>query len=127
MKRWGDLMSGAGAVVFSLLSCAFCPLCLPIYAAFLGAIGLEFGNLHALFLPSILLFAVLSLGFMAYQIHTHHGKWTPFGFALLAVFGMLGADFYDIDLLRYISLFLFMGSLVWSKRKLIHKKGNTCC
>jgi hypothetical protein len=128
MKRWGDLMSGAGAVAFSLLSCALCPLCLPIYAAaFLGMVGLELANLHTFFLPAILLFAGLSLGFMAYQIRTHHGKWAPFIVALVAVFGMLGADFYDIDPLRYISLFLFMGSLIWNKKRLLHKKGNTCC
>lgn|SRR3990167_7596063 len=127
MKRWGDMASGAGAVILSLLSCAFCPLCIPIYAALLGFIGFEFTHLHDLFLPSILIFSSLSLGFMAYQIHTHHGKWTPFICALFAILGMLGANFYDIDFFMYISLLVFMASLIWNKKSLVHKKGNTCC
>lgn len=127
MKKCGDIISGAGAIVFSLLSCVLCPLCLPVYIAFLGMIGFECSNLHTFFFPGIAIFSTLSLGFMAYQIHTHHGKWTPFIFALFAVFGMLFSDFCDIDFLKYISLSLFVGSLIWNKRSVTHKKGNTCC
>lgn len=126
MKRWGDVLSGAGALVFSLLSCAGCPLCLPIYVGLLSLIGIEVANLHSLLLPATAVFSLLSLGFMAYQTHTHQGKWAPFKLAGGAVMGMLAAAFYEMDAVLYMSLAVFMGSLIWNKKKLVHKEHNCC-
>lgn len=126
MKKWGDVLSGTGAVVVSLLSCAACPLCIPIYAGFLSLIGIEIINIHDLFLPLMILFSLLTLGFMAYQINRHHGVWKPFQFAMAAGLGMIGAAVFDYKYLLYACLALFMGSVIWSKKTLIHK-GHGCC
>ncbi len=127
VKRWGDIVSGMGAFALSLLSCALCPLCLPVYAGVLSLMGLEFTPLHHFLFPATAVFASFSLGFMAYQTYIHKGKWTPFGTAFVAVFCMLIATFYDIDVLLYTSLALFMASLLWNKKSLVHHKGDHCC
>ena len=49
MKNWGDLLSGTGTVITSLLSCAACPFCLPIYAGILSLIGIELTEIHEFF------------------------------------------------------------------------------
>jgi len=125
MKHWGDVVSGTGTVVLSLLTCAICPLCLPLYAGLLSIIGIELGNLHEFFLPFILIFALTTLGLMSYQIYTHHGGWTPFKLAVGSTLGMLASTFYDYDYLLYTCLALFMGSILWNKKSLTHRHG--CC
>lgn len=125
MKRWADVVSSAGAVLLSILSCAFCPLCIPLYAGILGFIGIEVGNLQSFMLPLAAIFSLSSLGFMAYQIHTHHSKWSPFILGFFAMIGMISSAFYDLDIPLYLSLAFFMGSVFWNKRLLTH--GHGCC
>ena len=78
MKHWGDVVSGLGTVVVSLLSCALCPLCLPFYASLLSMVGFELGYIHEFFEPLMLVFGLITLSLMAYQIYRHHGNWMPF-------------------------------------------------
>lgn len=126
MKRWGDVLSGAGTVVLSLLSCAVCPMCLPIYAGLLSLIGIELVELHAFFLPIMLVFGLITLSFMAYQIYTHHSTWTPFKVACMASLGMVSSALLGFEYLLYVCLALFMGSVFWNKRTLVHE-GHGCC
>ncbi len=121
MKRWSDLFSGAGTVAASLLSCAVCPMCLPIYAGFLSLIGIELIDIHDYFFPITLLFSLLTLGFMAYQTHTHHGTWTPFKLATGAVIGIITSAFFGFEYVLYGCLALFMGSILWNKTQLTHE------
>ncbi len=126
MKRWGDVFSGTGTVITSLLSCAICPMCLPLYAGFLSLVGIEFAEIHEYFFPMMLIFALGTLGFMAYQTYIHQGKWTLFTCAGLASFGMVLAAFLKYDYFLYICLTLFMGSVIWNKKTLVHN-GHGCC
>ncbi len=126
MKRWGDVFSGTGTIVVSLLSCAACPMCLPIYAGFLSLIGIELIEIHEFFFPLMLAFAIITLGFMAYQIYRHHGDWKPFKLALGAALGMVASAFFGYEYALYACLALFMGSVFWSKKSLIHE-GHECC
>jgi hypothetical protein len=126
MKRWGDVFSGTGTVLVSLLSCAACPMCLPIYAGLLSVIGFELAEIHHLFFPIMLAFALITLGFMAHQIRTHHSKWSPFKLALAAAVGMIVSASLGYEYLLYASLALFMGSVIWNKRALVHE-GHGCC
>lgn len=126
MKKWGDVFSGSGTVVLSLLSCAACPMCLPIYAGLLSVAGLELAEIHEYFFPIMMLFGLITLGFMAYQIYHHHGKWAPFKLAIGATLGMMGAAFMGYEYLLYACLAVFMGSLIWNKKSLVHE-GHGCC
>jgi hypothetical protein len=126
MKRWGDVLSGAGTVIVSLLSCAVCPLCLPIYAGFLSVVGIELAEIHTFFFPIMFTFGLITLGFMAYQIYTHQGTWTPFKLALGATLGMGASAVLGYEYALYACLALFMGSILWNKKSLIHE-GQGCC
>lgn len=127
MKRWSDVLSGAGTVAVSLLSCAICPLCLPIYAGFLSLIGLEVAEIHAFFFPAMIVFGLTTLGFMAYQIYNHQGNWMPFKLALAAAAGMTASALLGYDYFLYASLALLMGSVIWNKKSLIHDGAHGCC
>ena len=126
MKKWGGVFSGAGTVVISLLSCAACPLCLPLYAGLLSLIGIELAEVHEFFFPIMTIFAIATIGFMAYQIYHHHGKWSPLVLATTSASGMAGAAFMGYEYLLYSCLALFMGSVFWNKKTLVHE-GHECC
>ncbi len=126
IKRWGDIFSGTGTVVTSLLSCAACPMCLPIYAGLLSLIGIELIEIHAYFFPIMMVFSVLTLGFMAYQTSTHHASWLPFKFASVAALGMAICAYFGFEYILYACLVFFMGSIFWGKWTLAHK-GHGCC
>ncbi len=126
MKRWGDLFSGAGTVVLSLLSCAGCPMCLPLYAGFLSIIGIELIDIHVYFFPITIGFGLVTLGFMAYQIHTHHSHWIAFKLAIGAVTGMVVAAYFGYEYVLYGFLVAFMGCVLWNKKLMVHE-GHKCC
>ncbi len=126
MKRWGDIVSSTGTVVVSLLSCAACPMCLPLYAGLLSLIGIELAAIHEFFFPLMVFFGLMTLGFMAYQIYNHHGNWAPFKLALGAALGMGASAFWGYEYTLYGCLALFMGSIIWSKKSLNHE-GHGCC
>ena len=126
MKRWGDIFSGTGTVVLSLLSCAACPMCLPLYAGFLSLIGIEIIDLRAFFFPFTVGFGVLTLGFMAYQVHSHHSSWMAFKVAVGTVIGMVTAAFFGYEYILYVFLASFMGCVLWNKKLLAHE-GHKCC
>lgn len=127
MKRWSDIFSGAGTMVFSLLSCAVCPMCLPLYAGLLSIVGIELGHIHEYFFPVMIASALLTLSLIAYQIYKHHGKWSPFKLATASAFGMGLSALYGQEYILYICLVLFMGSILWSKRSLVHMAEHGCC
>lgn len=126
MKRWGDLFSGTGAILLSLLSCAVCPMCLPLYAGCLSIVGIELVDMHAFFFPLTTGFGLVTLGFMAYQIHNHRGSWLPFKMAIGAVIGMLASAYFGYDYFLYAFLASFMGCILWNKKSLVHV-GDKCC
>jgi len=126
MKRWSDVFGAVGTVLSSLLSCVICPLCLPVYAGLLGIVGLDATEINRFFFPAMILFGVGTLGLMARQIHKHHGTWAPFKLACGAITGMIIATFLDVTFVLYGFLALFMGSVIWNKRSLMHK-GRACC
>jgi len=126
MKRWSDVFSGTGTMIFSVLSCAVCPMCLPLYAGLLSIVGIELGHIHEFFFPIMIVFAILTLGLMAYQIYKHHGKWMPFKLAIVSALGMGISALYGHEYLLYPCLALFMGSILWSKRSLVHAEHGCC-
>lgn len=126
MKKWGDIFSGAGTIFLSLLSCAVCPLCLPLYAGLLSLIGIELGNIHEFFFPIMIVFSLITLGFMAYQIYSHHGGWKPFTLAVSASLGMIISAFHGYEYLLYACVAFFMGSILWNKKSLTHGKHGCC-
>lgn len=126
MTKWGDIVGGTGTVLTSLLSCAFCPMCLPLYAAFLSLIGIEVTGVQAYFFPFMILFSLLSLSIMAYQTYTHRGVWIPFVFAMIACLGMITCAYQGYEYLLYVCVFFFMGSILWNKKRLTHE-GRKCC
>ncbi|MBP6952668.1 MAG: MerC domain-containing protein [Alphaproteobacteria bacterium] len=126
MKRWSDVFGSIGTVAASLLSCAACPLCLPLYAGLLSIIGIELVEIHHFFFPIMMAFGCITLGSMAYQIYKHHGQWTPFHLAVGATLSMVTSAFFGYEYLLYLSLAFFMGSVFWYKKSLRHK-GHGCC
>lgn len=126
IKRWGDIFSSMGTVMLSLLSCAACPMCLPLYAGFLSIIGIELIDINEFFFPLTIGFGLLTLAFMAYQIHTHHGQWVAFKLAMGAAIGMIASAFFGYEYLLYVFLASFMGCVLWNKKLLSHE-GRKCC
>lgn len=126
MHRWGDFFSGTGTVVSSLLSCAACPMCLPIYAGLLSLVGVELTEINSYFLPIMIGFACVTLTLMAYQIHTHSGSWRPFSLAIGALIGMGATTLMGFEYLLYLCAAFFIGSVIWNKLSLTHK-GPQCC
>ncbi len=126
MKNWSSLLSGSGATFLSLLSCAACPLCLPLYLGLLSVIGVEVGTFHDFILPIMAFFCLLTLGLMARQIYTHHSGWRPLVLAGTGALGMSFAALYDYDFLLYICIPLFMGGILWNKR-ILHHQEHGCC
>jgi hypothetical protein len=101
-------------------------MCLPLYAGVLSLIGVELVDLHMLFLPITMGFGLLTLGLMAYKIHTHHAPWIAFNLAIGAMGGMTLSAFLSYDYALYAFLAAFMGCIVWNKKLLVHE-GKTCC
>ncbi|MBY0500992.1 MAG: MerC family mercury resistance protein [Alphaproteobacteria bacterium] len=126
MKKWGAFFSGIGTIILSILTCIGCPMCIPIYAGFLSLIGVELADVHEYFFPIMLIFGLITLGFMAYQIYRHHSSWTPFKLAGTACIGMAISAFFGYEYVLYALLAIFMGSVIWSKRTLSHQ-GHECC
>lgn len=126
MKRWGDVFSGTGTIITSLLSCAACPMCLPLYAGLLSLIGIELIDINEYFLPVMVTFSILTLGFMAYQIYNHRSPWAPFKLAILAVLGMIASALSGYEYALYACLAIFMGSIIWSKLSHAHEEHGCC-
>ena len=126
MKNWGDFLSGTGTVITSLLSCAACPFCLPIYAGILSLIGIELTEIHEFFFPIMMLFSLITIGFMAYKIHIHHGQWYPLALATTAAIGMASSAYLGYEYLLYACLALFMSGILWNKKNLKHERYGCC-
>lgn len=126
MKRWGEIFSGTGTVLLSLLSCSVCPMCLPIYAGILSLVGVELSEISAFFFPVMIFFSVITLSFMGYQIYKHHGSWKIFSIALASGLSMISAAFLGYEYILYASVAFFIGSIFWNKRTLTHH-GPGCC
>jgi hypothetical protein len=126
MKRWGTFFSGIGTLILSILACIGCPMCIPIYAGLLSLIGVELADIHEYFFPIMLIFGLMTLGFMAYQIYKHQSSWTPFKLAGAASIGIAISAFLGYEYVLYALLAIFMGSVIWNKRTLTHQ-GHECC
>lgn len=119
-KRWLETISGAGAVILSLLSCAACPLCIPLYTGSLSLLGFEICRDNDVLLPFITILFLITISLMAYHSYRHKVGYLPLGvavlFAALAAVSMI----YDWDYLLYSNLALLSVSIFWHKRPLRH-------
>lgn len=119
-KRWLETLSGAGAVILSLLTCAACPLCIPLYTGALSLLGFEICRDNEILLPFIGALFLITIGLMFYHSYRHKVGYLPLAsavtFAALAAISLIE----DWDYILYSSLGIFSLSIFWHKRALRH-------
>lgn len=127
-KTWTPIISTLGTVFTSLLSCAACPACLPIYAGLLSLLGFELFEINTYFFPIMIAFLTVTIGLMATQVLRRKANPRPLmvagGAAAFIVWGSLVGN----EVILYLSLAAFMVSVFWNKN-LIKKSscGGGCC
>ncbi|MEB3701729.1 MerC domain-containing protein [Candidatus Bealeia paramacronuclearis] len=117
-KKWLETLSGVGAVILSLLTCAACPLCIPVYTGALGLLGFEICRDDVFLFPFIGALFLITLGLMAYHSFRHKKAYLPLGVAIVVSILAAVCLWYDWDYQLYASLGLFSLSLFWHKRAL---------
>ena len=127
-KRWLETLSGAGAVILSLLTCAACPLCIPLYTGALSLLGFEMCRDSEILLPFIGMLFGITIGIMIYHSYRHKAGYIPLSIAVCVSILAAISLWYDWDYLLYSSLGVFSIILFWHKRTLRHhdhEEGHT--
>ncbi|NGX50590.1 MAG: hypothetical protein K1060chlam2_00438 [Chlamydiae bacterium] len=71
-KRWAQLLIGVPAILASALPIITCPICWPLYSAFLSALGVSFIGYTPVLLP--LISALLLLALIGYLMKARKTK-----------------------------------------------------
>ena len=129
-KSSGSIVSSVGAVFTSLLSCAACPMCLPVYAGLLSLVGFELTELSVYFFPIMLGFLGWTLFLMTRQAIKLKTDIRPVALAAIAATAIVTSTWHGYETLIYACLVMFMGSVFWNKSILKRKAGcaeGGCC
>lgn len=126
-KTWSPVVSTLGTILSSLLSCAACPACLPIYAGILSFCGVELFEINTYFFPIMLGFLAVTLLMMLVQVIRNKADFKPLlmcsACALIVVWSAVDGK----EMALYLSLAGFMASVFWNKALLKKKVCGGCC
>lgn len=114
-KTSTSIFHSIGAVFTSLMSCAACPACLPIYAGLLSFLGVELFEINAYFFPLMIASLGLTLALMAWQIFKRTADYRPLLVGIAAAGVVVWGASVGYEWLLYPSLALFMGAIFWNK------------
>lgn len=129
-KHSASILSSVGAVLTSLLSCATCPMCLPIYAGALSLVGFELSEYSSYFFPIMIAFLVWTLFLMARQTLKHNTDARPLALGVISALAIATSTWHGHEMLMYACLVGFMASVFWNKSILKKAAGcpdRTCC
>lgn len=114
-KTSTSIFHSTGAILTSLLSCAACPACLPIYAGLLSLLGIELFEVSLYFFPLMLGSLGFTLALMARQVFFRKADYKPLLISFLAAGVIIWGAVVGEELILYLSLAAFMGSIFWNK------------
>jgi hypothetical protein len=114
-KTSTSIFHSTGAILTSLLSCAACPACLPIYAGLLSLLGIELFEVSLYFFPLMLGSLGFTLALMARQVFFRKADYRPLLISVAAAGIIVWAAVVGQELPLYLSLAAFMGSIFWNK------------
>ncbi len=114
-KTSTSIFHSTGAILTSLLSCAACPACLPVYAGLLSLLGIELFEINLYFFPLMLGSLGFTLALMARQVFFRKADYRPLLISVLASCVIIWGAMVGQELALYLSLPIFMGSIFWNK------------
>ena len=114
--RWPALFASLPTVGVAFLPKLLCPLCFPVYAAILSALGLEFVDYTPYLLPLTVAFLTISLGVLVMQTR-NTGRTAPLllGVAASAIV-VIGKFHFDLDWLTTSGVVLLIVSILLGNR-----------
>lgn len=130
-RTFSSILHSLGALVTSILSCATCPSCITLYAGFFSFIGIELCEYSMYFFPLMLLSISFTVGLMARKVIHQKANYQPLIVIVAASIIMIWSVLNGQEIMLYISLPFFMGSIFWHKfllKKADHKGscGHKC-
>lgn len=113
-SHWKRSFFAVPGIVLSVLPFGGCPLCWPVYAGILSALGLSFLLSSAYLLPLTALFLSVSVLTLAFRARARRG-YGPFAFGLVATTLILWGKFsLDSNVLAYAGVGLLISSTLWN-------------
>lgn len=113
-SHWKRSFLAVPGIVLSVLPFGGCPLCWPVYARILSALGLSFLLSSAYLLPLTALFLSVSVLTLAFRARARRG-YGPFALGLVATTLILWGKFsLDSNVLAYAGVGLLISSALWN-------------
>jgi mercuric ion transport protein len=113
-RHWNRSFLAVPAIFLSVLPFGGCPLCWPVYAGILSALGLSFLLSSAYLLPLTALFLVVSVVALAFRARARRG-YGPFALGLVAATLILWGKFsLESNILAYAGVGLLISSSIWN-------------
>ncbi|HZW61684.1 MAG TPA: MerC family mercury resistance protein [Candidatus Babeliales bacterium] len=116
------------SMIAALLPKIVCPLCWPLYAGLMSAVGISFVSYAKYLLPLTILFLIIALIGLGFRAKQRRG-YKPFILGLLgSLFILMGKFYWDSDILLYAGLFLLISASIWNSwPKHIKTPGCSSC
>lgn len=122
MKKWGMAIPSFMAAGVAALPVLTCPLCWPLYAGLLSALGLGFVDYTPYLLPVTVVLLVVSLLPLGWKARQRRG-YLPLALGIAAIFLVIGGKFYyGAALVFYAGVGLLLSASLWN----IWPKNNAC-
>jgi hypothetical protein len=113
-NHWKRSSLAVPGIVLSVLPFGGCPLCWPVYAGILSALGLTFLLSSAYLLPLTALFLLVSVFALAFRARARRG-YGPFALGLVATTLILWGKFsLESNVLAYAGVGLLISSSLWN-------------
>lgn len=113
-SHWKRSFFAVPGIVLSVLPFGGCPVCWPVYAGVLSALGLSFLLSSAYLLPLTALFLFVTVFTLAFRARAHRG-WGPLALGLVAATLILWGKFSsESNVLAYAGVGLLISSSLWN-------------
>jgi hypothetical protein len=115
-RSWGAgrVVATLPAVFAALLPKVACPMCWPLYAGFLGSVGLGFLMEDAWLMPLTATFLVIALASLAFRARARRG-YAPFAAgALASTLVLVGKFIYESNAAGYAGITLLVAASIWN-------------
>lgn len=115
--HWQTLVASFPAIGTALLPKLACPLCLPLYAALLSALGVEFFNYTPYLLPLTIAFLVVALGGLLIQANRTKQWIASIVGAVATAIVLLGKFTFELEWLTAVGIGLLVVAIIISMRR----------
>ena len=123
-NNWKQSFLAVPGIVLSVLPFGGCPLCWPVYAGILSALGLSFLLSSAYLLPLTVLFLFVSVFTLAFRARERRG-YGPFALGLAATALVLWGKFsWQSNVIAYAGVGLLITSSLWNSWP--HRTATQC-